>query len=663
MKKIYYAFLVLFLVCSSANIVVACEDNSNGNTNTEPPSQNVVYSNDVIISEVLPNPSTDESADEFIELYNQSTTAVDLTGWLLSDATTKTYMLSGTISAQHHLVVYRSDTGIALNNGGDSVELYHPDGVLTDAVEYDASAADDVSYALNNKDKWLWTTTPTPARTNIITTIDEETENNSDTTEQSEDDLTDEDNDDSDNSDAPYQLSDYIQLSELLPDPSGSDATDEWIELVNTGTQPVDIYGWEVTVGDDSYLLKEVTQIASNSYLLLPVTETNLSLNNSGETVTLIDPMGEAMDSVTYVDAPTGQSYSNSVGGWQWTVTLTPGEVNVISAPSSTEAAAEDDTTATDSSTSTTSVEEDAGAAESTTTISIFDAKALDSGQEVIVQGIVSVIPGVYSTTYFYMQDETSGIQIYSSSKAFPALVIGDVIQVTANTSTSNGEERLVVENIDDIVVVSQGAQLTPQAVVVPASEQYGQLVTVTGTVTTVSGSTIQLDTNWEIYLKRGTEISASSFTEGSVTTVIGVLIGTDDGVQVWPRAATDVVLDATIASATTEGIAGTGNATQLNNTDMQTTTGQDFTVGDDADAESNQSKAYWPWLALGGIVSLTLGLRAAWLNTRIRNWCVAQGGVWVDRFCHSVGLRKNTKDSNDLSQYHGSHLSQKTPV
>jgi hypothetical protein len=73
----------------------------------------------VIISEVMPNPSVDDSAGEYIELYNTTAAAVDLEGWTLSDASGTaelTFAAGIEIPALGFLVAARSD--VAADNGG-----------------------------------------------------------------------------------------------------------------------------------------------------------------------------------------------------------------------------------------------------------------------------------------------------------------------------------------------------------------------------------------------------------------------------------------------------------------------------------------------------------------------------------------------------------------
>lgn len=661
MRKIFYVLCVVFgLTFFSPVAALACDDSDSDDSSTTP-TEPISYSTAIVISEVFPNPSTEESEDEFIELYNTSTETVGLAGWLLSDATSNTYTLSGSIQGGGYVAFYRSDSNLAFNNTGDTAELYHPDGALTDSVEYTESADEDSSYALDSDGEWSWTTTPTPYRANVITNADaengEEGNKQDDGDPEEEDAAEEEEGEEDDGGDEPtYQLSDHIILSELLPDPEGSDATDEWIELVNTGNTQVNLHAWEIFVGDDLYAFNDSTKIEGNGYVLLAITTSGLSLNNSGETVTLLDPTGSIMDTVTYMDAPNGESYSRTEDNWQWTTTPTPAAANVITLDEASEEEAE----AIEEEEATGENKEHSGEenANENTVMSIVDAKALESGEEVIVQGIVSVLPEVFSTTYFYIQDDTAGTQIYSTNKEFPTLSVGDVVQISGTTSTSNGEERLVINSSDDMITISEDTTLTPLTVEETNSEYYGRLVTVTGTVTDVVGSTVQLDSGFEIYLKRGTGLNVSVFTVGKTVTATGIMVGTDDGAQVWPRSSDDIVDAAALAGEDeTSAVTSIRGESSKSNGDGDTT----YTL-QQSDKSLVDLRTYWPWL-VAGLVILSLLLRAAFLNTRLRSWCVARVRALVDRYDQCAASERNTTDSNDQNQYRGSHLWDRTHV
>ena len=150
--------------------------------------------------------------------------------------------------------------------------------------------------------------------------------------------------------------------------------------------------------------------------MTFPVTDTGISLNNSGETIQLYDPQNEVISEVEYPAAETGQSYALVSDTWQWTTTPTPDEANMITSAVDEVVAdtADEDGTVT---TTAEEVTEEGG-------LSIAAVKQLASGETVTFTGVVLVLPDTYSSNYFYVQDETSGIQIYSSSKSFPIRLV-----------------------------------------------------------------------------------------------------------------------------------------------------------------------------------------------------------------------------------------------
>lgn len=126
----------------------------------------------IVLNEVLADPARDWSPtdgddtydsldDEWVEIYNTGPSAVDLTGWRLTDATGEwRFGFEGALAAGAHLVVYGNESydweeangypkyGLSLNNGGDTVKLVAPDLVtVVDQVTYTTSQTlDDRAY-------------------------------------------------------------------------------------------------------------------------------------------------------------------------------------------------------------------------------------------------------------------------------------------------------------------------------------------------------------------------------------------------------------------------------------------------------------------------------------------------------------------------------------
>ncbi|RMH70709.1 MAG: choice-of-anchor D domain-containing protein [Gemmatimonadetes bacterium] len=112
---------------------------------------------DVVFTEIMYNPSSEQGSDEFYEyaeLYNNDTEPADLSGFEYKDNVDDHIFVlpAGTILQPGEYLVLAAnadsirayygidnvigDVGIALNNGGDAVRLFAPDGQLVDAVTF-----------------------------------------------------------------------------------------------------------------------------------------------------------------------------------------------------------------------------------------------------------------------------------------------------------------------------------------------------------------------------------------------------------------------------------------------------------------------------------------------------------------------------------------------
>jgi len=64
--------------------------------------------------------------------------------------------------------------------------------------------------------------------------------------------------------------------------------------------------------------------------LVLPRPETKITLNNDGDGLSLLQPNGKIIDTITYEKAPLNESYSLTESGWIWSNVLTPGSENIL---------------------------------------------------------------------------------------------------------------------------------------------------------------------------------------------------------------------------------------------------------------------------------------------------------------------------------------------
>ncbi|MDO8582365.1 MAG: lamin tail domain-containing protein, partial [bacterium] len=136
-------------------------------------SQNSSTKHTLIISEVLPNPSSQNIDDEFIELYNNGENPVSLAGWTLTVSSGAKYIVpeynAPRIEPKKYGALFRSVTHLALRNtGGDMVKLFSPTSEKAVAtLSYRDTAPLGMSYMLLSGVNYAWTQKPTPGQTNV----------------------------------------------------------------------------------------------------------------------------------------------------------------------------------------------------------------------------------------------------------------------------------------------------------------------------------------------------------------------------------------------------------------------------------------------------------------------------------------------------------------
>ena len=128
------------------------------------------YPSGIVVSEILPYPEGPDAEEEWIEIFNQNNSEVDLSDWKITDTAGKTniyaFPFEIKISAQGFLVFSRPTTKITLNNDGDGLLLIQPNENILDSVNYQ-KAPRGQSYNRTESD-WAWSSSLTPGSANII---------------------------------------------------------------------------------------------------------------------------------------------------------------------------------------------------------------------------------------------------------------------------------------------------------------------------------------------------------------------------------------------------------------------------------------------------------------------------------------------------------------
>ncbi|MBN2585306.1 lamin tail domain-containing protein [Patescibacteria group bacterium] len=138
----------------------------------------------IIITELLPNPGGGDI--EWIEIFNPTNQAVNITGWQLMDKSKRRYIFNALdwiaiqsddetedtqliIEPGQYLLIDQDITGIHLNNsGGEEVYLIDSEDNIINTVTYTSTAKRDYVYVLAPNEKWFWTAEATPGAANQI---------------------------------------------------------------------------------------------------------------------------------------------------------------------------------------------------------------------------------------------------------------------------------------------------------------------------------------------------------------------------------------------------------------------------------------------------------------------------------------------------------------
>ncbi|MDO8743398.1 MAG: lamin tail domain-containing protein [Candidatus Azambacteria bacterium] len=298
----------------------------------------------IIISEIAWMGTITSPNDEWIELYNNTNSSVNLNNWILKAADdTPKINLAGIIPANSFYLLERTDdatipniqadqiyTG-ALGNPGENLELYNDSGVLIDKVDNSSGwiAGDNsTKQTMERAGHQSWQTSQNPGGTPKEKNSEKETitdpllEIRSPTEIGSQNIV-------------PLVYPFGIIFSEIMPSPKGADETGEWIEIFNKNNFGTDLSGWQIadTAGKTNiYALPAGTKISAMGFLILSRPETKIILNNDIDGLNLIQPDGKIINSVNYEKAPQGQSYGLINSRWVWSESPTPGTANTLPA-------------------------------------------------------------------------------------------------------------------------------------------------------------------------------------------------------------------------------------------------------------------------------------------------------------------------------------------
>ncbi|QDV70711.1 Inner spore coat protein H [Rosistilla carotiformis] len=280
----------------------------------------------------IEDPDEAESYEDWIELYNPGTTAIDLSGFYLTDDASEPtqwqFPVGSTIDAGGYLVIWAdgdTDQGddhasFKLSSGGEAIWLYNVDGVsIVDTVTFGEQTT-DVAYGRSPDGTTtfgqLTEATPGAANASILTAATA----------------------------VEIYINEWMADNDsTIQDPDEAEAYEDWIELYNPGTAAIDLSGFYLT--DDA---SEPTQwqfptgstIDAGGYLVIWADEdtdqgddhASFKLSSGGEAIWLYNVDGVSIvDTVTFGEQTTDVSYGRYPDGSDTLVSMstpTPGATN-----------------------------------------------------------------------------------------------------------------------------------------------------------------------------------------------------------------------------------------------------------------------------------------------------------------------------------------------
>lgn len=309
--KILLTFIALILFFTPSHLILADSES-------------------VIINEIAWMGTKESSYNEWIELYNNSSIALDLNGWTLStkDGGIKIDLVKE-IPSKGFLLLERTDDKTvskveadfvyqgALSNNGEILRLTNSKKELIDEVDCSSGWL-----AGDNKEKTTMERkiplTPRKWQTSRMVGGTPRGKNGK------EESLTTKEH---------FSYPKNIFINELLPSPKGLDSENEWIEIFNKNIFDVDLSNWQLAdvLGKTTiFTFPEKTFIEGRGFLVLHRPSTKITLNNGGDGLEISNPEGEVIDVVIYDKAPRNESFNRVASDWKWSTVLTPGKINNI---------------------------------------------------------------------------------------------------------------------------------------------------------------------------------------------------------------------------------------------------------------------------------------------------------------------------------------------
>lgn len=501
------------------------------------------------ISEAAPSPR--ENDRQWIELENTSQRIVDLHEWSLLSGDKK-HQLSGLINPGQFFTVYFDKTLFEYER---KIRLVDYAGREIDQWSWNEVKTGE-SIALSDEHLVI-TSLPTAGRPNVIVEGKNTNAKQPEAKEEKQDE----------------PETGEVYLNEIFPNPSGSDADGEFVELINKGHEDINLSGWILSDAARDYTITEIT-IEAGQLLLLPRSLTSIALNNSSEKVKLTDPFGAPIDEFTYETSSEGYSFNRDEQEW-YEALPSPGLVNNIKEAeqkdedenndeADDQVPEEDSNDENDKGTTEKSEEDESvddkdekkaeknEVKDNVAKIEAGDWLAIEDGRDISVNGVLTVLPGTFQKRSAFIQSEQDdslpAIELYFHKAAWPELQLYQQITVSGEKSISQKGHRLLIRAPEDIILndvrdfrISE-TESFEELTALPENS----LVTVAGTLIEQKKNSLVLGNNGDLLLidLKPADLSLEELADESALTVTGIIKQKNEGPALWLRSLDDLIIE-----------------------------------------------------------------------------------------------------------------------
>jgi len=293
-------------------------------TSTVGTAEGDIVINELLASNDVTNADQDGGFDDWVEIYNKGTEAVDLEGYTITDDITDFTLFvfpAGTVIQPNEYIIVWADkepeqegyhADLKISASGETLYLTNAELSIIDSVNFGTQVTDISVGRYPNGTGEFRAMTPTPGGMNMV--------------ESAASDIV---------------INEFLASNEVtLADQDG--AYDDWIEIYNKGDVAVDLGGYALTDDITDFTLFTFpagTMIQPNEYIIVWADKemeqegfhADIKLSASGESLYLTNAELEIIDSVNFGAQETDISYGrfpNGTGDFK-VMTPTPGAENI----------------------------------------------------------------------------------------------------------------------------------------------------------------------------------------------------------------------------------------------------------------------------------------------------------------------------------------------